>query len=109
MEGSILNSIDYILQSVDILYIFAILFGTEALKKYLPGYKKYFKTQNFTLLISLVMAILFIAIQGELNADYFIKLFVSFLVSIAIYDFVWKWIFEKKPDFPTYDEDDEKA
>lgn len=83
----------------NVFYILAVVFGSEVANNYIPGFTK-IKSRWTALIVSVVMLAIFYLIENPANDGvYAQRTFVSFLISVALYDFIIKPIknlFKKK-------------
>jgi hypothetical protein len=90
-----------LLTFINIPYTLAVIFSTELFKKYFPQYKDVFDAKGLSLVLAAFIAGIFIAFHGWDDKQFNITLFVSWLGSVACYDFLIKplkkW-FEKEKE-----------
>lgn len=80
---------------ISVPYVLAILFGTEAVNNYIKLAKKV-PNQIVTLIVAAIMIFVFYKIESPENAEAWqIKILISFLGSIGMYDFIVKPIKDK--------------
>lgn len=87
--------IEFIEVYISVPYLLAVLFGTEAVNKYLPLVKK-LPNQIVTLLVAAILVAVFFFMESpEDMGAWQVRVLVSFLGSIGMYDFIIKPIKDK--------------
>lgn len=85
---------DFILQFIEeyinLAFLISVLFGVEAFNKYIPQSKK-IKNQTVTLLVSTFLVFIFFYLEQPQDFNYWrVNIFISWLASIGMYDFIIK-------------------
>lgn len=86
---------EFIEMYISIPYLLAVLFGTEAANTYLPWVKR-LPNQIVTLVVAAILVAVFFFMESpEQLGVWQVKIMVSFLGSIGMYDFIIKPIKDK--------------
>jgi hypothetical protein len=87
---------------ISIPFVLAVLFGTEAVNNYAPILRQKISPQVVTLFVAGIMVAVFYKMENPENfSAWKVKLLISFLGSIGMYDYIVKPLkkkFEKAQD-----------